>query len=287
MTISAKSMFDIGCEGRLIHEGVELFRGWNIASDPAWSRDEEAVLRIDAARFPEPQTLALKIEVFHPETIPAKVLRISSDGHAPIETPASPSGVQSVLIQTPVMQPGATCGFVAMRMSIIDSPARLKISVDDRLLGFHILSVIEDVTLDFPMDMTRPGIADAILLSGWDRVEEGIGVWSLANEVRLVLPGYIDLAGAEALSFDVNTLPRPEEHAPLQVELWHKDHHIETWRFDDGPHGTRLCPLGMLNAGEEFDLTFRITNLVSPQSLGINADKRQLGLMLKSIDIVR
>lgn len=287
MNISTQSIFDIGSKRPTASTGLEYFRGWHVASYPVWSRDSEAVLRVDAARFQEVRSIVLKIKTFHPDTTPPKVLRIYSDGHEMLEIPVSSTGMQSILVETPVIQPDAAYGFIRFELSEIASPSKLGLSKDDRLLGFHIYSVIENVVpVVFPVDMTVPALGETVLASGWDRIEPGYGVWSIASNAQLVFPGYLDLSDVQALSFEVDTLPRPEDHAALQVELWNKNRLLETWKFGGNTRGIRTCPLDSVNAGEELEITFRISELASPQALGINADSRPLGILLKSVDII-
>jgi hypothetical protein len=288
MTISGKSIFDMGSERPLLIPGIELFQGWNIASDPIWSRDRKTMLRVDATHFPETVLLALKIKTFNSDTTPPKTMRILSDGHDPLDITVVPSGLQTVLCSTPVMQPGTTSGAVTIETSATQSPAELKLSQDDRLLGFYIMSVIENVVpLSMPVDMRQARNTETLLASGWDRVEDGIGVWSLNAKPVLSLLGHLDLSGATALSFDVETLKRPEGNTPLQIELWHKDTWLESWSFEESSGGVRTCPLAQLEQGADFEITFRISELASPKMLGISADPRTLGILLRSIDVIR
>lgn len=292
MTISATSIFDIGNKQTMVHDGIELFRGWHKASSAKWSRDRNSSLRINASKFPEPITLAVKIRVFNPDTTPPKTLKITSDGHKPFDVTILDTATQTVLIQTPVIPPEDTEAFIKMELSSCESPAKLGLSTDDRLLGFEILSILENpATPSFPIDVRKApaeGTAHPVtplLTSGWAQIEEDLGVWSLTTTPQIVLPGYFDLSKAKAIAFTLNTLPRPEGYTPFQVELWHADQWLAVWDFEESNHGTYSCPLDQLEPSVDFEITFRMNDLASPAMLGINADPRMLGIMIQSIEL--
>lgn len=284
MSIAEKGIFDVATGCPEIHPGIEVLRGWNGASDPVWSRDTEAVLRVCATRFDQPVALAIRIRTFNPDTVPSKILHIHSEGHDPVTVRILHTGVQTVLVHTPVIVPDAAHGLVTLCMDAAQSPAQLGLSHDDRLLGFHIIDIQENVTpLALPVDMRARDTGATVLASGWDRIEEGTGVWSLSAEPSLVLPAHLDLVEVPALGFDVETLPRPADHAPLHVEVWHAQRRLAVWDFTDSTGGTRMCPVVPSLTGQSFRITFRIDGLASPAMLGINADPRMLGLLLRSI----
>lgn len=284
MSISEFGMFDAGATRPEIHPGIELFRGWNGGSDPVWSRDSAAVLRIDAARFAQPVALAVRIGTFNPDTAPPKTLHIRSAGHDAVTVRIARTGVQTVLVQTPVMAAGAAHGLVTLSLDAPQSPAQLGLSPDDRMLGFHIIDIEENVVpVALPLDLRQPGAGAGVLAAGWDRIEDGTGVWSLTAAPQILLPGHLDLTEVPALAFEVDTLRRLEDHPPLKVELWSAQRRLVTWDFAQTAGGTRICPVAPSRTGEGMEITFRIEGLASPAMLGINADPRMLGLLLRTI----
>lgn len=285
MSSNAHGIFDAGADRPEVYPGIAFWRGWNGASDPAWSRDGEAVLRICAARFPLPVPLAVRIRTYHPDTSPPKMLHMRSEGHETVAVQIVRTGVQTVLLHTPVMAQGTAFGFVTLEMEAVQSPAQLGLSRDDRLLGFQILDIRADVVpLSLPLDLRMPGPAGTVLAAGWDRIETGTGVWSLGVTPRIVLPAHLDLAQVPALEFDVETLPRQAEHAPLYVEVWSAQRRLAVWDFVQERTGLRTCPVVLSPTGEDTEITFRIDGLASPAALGINTDPRMLGLLIRSID---
>lgn len=287
MSISDYGIFDAVGPRPEIHPGIELWHGWNGESDPVWSRDFEAKLRICAERFAQPVALAIRIRTFNPDTAPPKTIQIHSDGHDSVEVRIVRTGVQTVLVQTPVMAPGAAYGFLTLAMEPPQSPAQLGLSQDDRLLGFHIIDICENVVpLALPIDMREPNAGTKVLVAGWDRVEEGTGVWSLSAAPRIMLPDHLDLSKVPTLEFDVETLPRPADHPPLNIEVWSGQRRLAVWDFTDSTGGKRICPVVHSSTEEGFEITFRLNKLASPAMLGINSDTRMLGLLIRSIDRV-
>jgi len=287
MRIGKHGIFDAGAARPLVCPGIEYWRGWNQASDPVWSRETEAVLRTCATLFAQPVALAMTIRTFNADGIPAKTLHIHSNGHDPVAVPVARRGVQTVLVQTPVMAPDAAYGFMTFSMDAPQSPAQLGLSDDERLLGVCIMDIrAVAMPVALPVDFCTLGGAGDLLAAGWDRIEEGAGVWSVSEAPRIILPGYLDFENIAALAFDIETLPRTADHAPLHIEVWGAARRLAVWDFGDSTGGIRHCPVAPSQAADGFEITFHIDGLASPEMLGINADQRMLGLLMRSIDRV-
>jgi hypothetical protein len=284
MGLSKHGMCDAAAPRPEVHPGIAYFRGWNGASAPVWSRDAEAVLRVDTTRFAQPVALALRVATFNADTNPSKTLHIRSDGHAPVAVCIARRGIQTVLVHTPVMAAGAAFGCVTLSLESPQSPVHLGLSQDDRMLGIQIVDIREDVApVSLPIDLRRPDAGTAVLGGGWDRIEEGTGVWSLTAAPQIVLPAHLDLTDIPALAFDVDTLPRPADHPPLQVEVWSANRRVAVWDFAQASSGTRICPVVPSLTGEAVGITFVMEGQASPAMLGINADPRMLGLLIRNI----
>jgi hypothetical protein len=285
MRIADHCIFDARTARPEVYSGIEFWRGWNGASDPVWSRDAEAVLRVCAKRFKRPVFLAVRIETYNPNTALPKVLHIRSEGHDPVTVRISRRGVQTVLLQTPEISPGEAYGFVTFSMDRPESPAQLGQSQDDRLLGVRIVDIREvPVPVALPLDLRAPETGNAVMAEGWDRIEQGVGVWSLNATPKIVLPDYLNLTEVPALEFDVETLPRPADQPPLIVEVWSGQRKLAVWDFAQKPRRTKICPLVQPLRGEGVEINFRINGLASPAMLGVNSDSRMLGLLIRSID---
>jgi len=285
MRIAEHCVFDAQTARPEVYPGIEFWRGWNGASDPVWSRDAEAVLRLCAERFAQPVFLAVRIATYNPDVALPKVLHIRSEGRDPVSVRISRRGVQTVLLQTPKISLGAAYGFVTLSIDRPESPAQLGQSQDDRLLGVRIIDIREvPVPVTLPLDLRSPETGNEVMAEGWDRIEQRVGVWSLNATPKIVLPDYLDLTEVPALAFDVETLPRPTDQPPLLVEVWCGQRKLAVWDFAQKPGGTKICPVVQPLTGEGVEISFRLNGLASPAMLGINSDSRMLGLLIRSID---
>lgn len=282
-------LFDARAPRPALVPGIAFLHGWHTTSDPVWSRDAQASLRVEADHFAQPVMLALKIRTYDPGHGGGKALHLRSTGHDPVVAKVSASGVQVVLVPTPVMAPGAAFGIIDIALDpapgATQSPAQQGVSQDDRMLGFRIVSVLENAQpLTFPLDLRVPQIGAAVLGAGWDSVEEGTGVWSVSEAPVLSLPGHLDLSQVTTLAFDVDTLPRPADQPPLEVTLWQDARQIAQWSFKDAPGGIRHCPVVPSVTADATRITLQLSGLMSPMMLGINADTRPLGLLIRTIE---
>jgi hypothetical protein len=282
-------LFDADAPRPALISGIAYMYGWHTSSDPVWSRDAHASLRVAARSFPQPVMLALKIRTYDPDRPGTKTLHLRSTGHDSVAVEVSTSGVQLVLVRTPVMAHDAAFGTIDIALEpapgATQSPIQQGASQDDRMLGFHIVSVLQDVQpLALPLDLRVPQIGTVVLGDGWDVVEEGTGVWSISDAPVLALPG--DLSQVTALAFDVHTLPRPADQPPLEVTLWQEGREIAQWSFKDCPHGIRYCTVMPSSTTTVTRITLQLSDLMSPMMLGINADPRPLGVLIRSIEAV-
>lgn len=287
MSVSYNSRFEAR-DFEEIAAGIAYYRGWHTGSDPVWSRGGDATLRIDATLFPEPVKIVVELKAFHCDADMPSSLTISSDGHEDVTIAEPVRTPQFVTFQTPVMAPGAKWGFVRLHSNAPSvSPYQLGLSIDERLLGFRIVPVGIDVpTLSFPVDLGDGGVARMLLARGWDEIEPETGVWSLSDAPCLVFPAYLDLSHAKALRFDVQVLPRPDDRPPLEVEIWTVNACVGSVDFRDRDAASLLCPLEGCRPGADLEVTFKLSDLASPAELGVSADTRILGLLLRSIDLV-
>jgi hypothetical protein len=278
-------LFDTSRSGHQIADGIALTQGWYSDAAPFWSRDRTAVLTFETAYFANPHSVLLKLKTYNPDVFPLKKLTIHSEGHAPIETDVPRHGKQSILIQTPVIAPGAASGQVRISVDNPQSPSQLGLAPDDRLLGVHIVEVIENpIPMSFPIDLTSRESGAVILGDGWSIFEPGMGAWSFGSYAQIFLPRLPELAEGGMLEFEVETVARNAEHPALEVQVWHGDQGLASWDFSTIGNGLFRCPLPTSTGIADLEISFRIDKLLSPQMLGVNADTRLLGIRLKSID---
>ncbi len=119
--------------------------------------------------------------------------------------------------------------------------------------------------------------------SGW-AVPEDLGIWTLGPraDLRIAVDGFGE--SQHALTFGVsNTCVEPG--ASLAVELLANGKSVATRRFshDTGGGQWRVdLPAHVVAAGE-VDLTFLVTEPRSPLAVGWNNDRRELGILLRSV----
>src|SRR5262249_38588007 len=119
--------------------------------------------------------------------------------------------------------------------------------------------------------------------SGWS-LEDELGTWSDGAEATVRFK--LDRSYHTPMELVVQALPfvpgeRPEQH----VAVLANDQQIANWTFRNGDSWTELraeIPAEIVRS-EELKLVFRISNPVSPNSIGLSDDARKLGLMVQRL----
>lgn len=288
MNVVQKSVFEEPLDRPGPGLGLYLGRNWSLEELPAWSRDPEATILVSAEAFPEPVPLMMSFSVFGAAPESPRSLQIDSPGHATVETEVTAPGLCSVRLTTPVHPASATFSPVTFRLDRVESPMAAGTSADDRMLGLQIHAMAPEVPLAFPLDLTRMETCAAVLREGWAPPEIDTGVWSLGERAGLVLPGGLLPEGAAELVFNGAALPRPPGMEPLVIEVESGGQSLVTWQITHERNaGPWRCPLPPGPQGARRELTLSIRGAVSPASLGINVDKRPLGLLLRELTILR
>ena len=125
--------------------------------------------------------------------------------------------------------------------------------------------------------------ADLILEAGWGHIEDW-GVWSTEPQARLKLP--ILANRASTLDFEVRAFVAPQ-HPRQQVEIWvngqlQKKVILNTF---EGNHFTVQVPAPGPAPNQSASIILKMPDAISPKSLGLGADNRQLGIGLQKIKI--
>ncbi len=288
MNVALKSVFEEPLDRPGLGMGLYLGQNWSVAENPIWSRDVEASIIVLAEAFPRPVPLVLTFSLFNATQEAPKTLKVESPGHEPVEIQVTTSGLCSVQLKTPVHPRGAKSSPISFRLNSIDSAVKMGLSTDDRMLGLQIHALTPEVPLSFPLDFTRIETCAAVLGEGWAPPEPETGVWSLSEKAVLTLSGNLLPSGGGELIFHGAALPRPPGMEPLIIEVESDGRTLVTWRISHEKNaGPWHCPLPPGPQGARHDFTLSIRGAVSPASLGINVDKRLLGLLLKELAILR
>lgn len=267
-------------------DGIWLGRNWHLTSKLIWSRAQAATLDVAAAVFPDPVPLVIELCVFDAHAAQPRTVTLSSPGHPEVQVTVHSSDAVSIRSVTPVQTDGADHATVTLTLDAITSPLRAGLSADDRLLGLHIRTVkTGQNVLSLPLDLGNPDVARAVLRAGWSAVEPGNGAWSLAQTASLVLPGYLRRQAGDILCLTADVLPRDAATAPLHVDVFCDGLPAATWRFPPSTSGLLRCPTPGWRDNTDITITLRLQNPLSPKALGINADTRPLGLMLRAITL--
>lgn len=288
MNVALKSVFEEPLDRPGLGMGLYLGQNWSAAESTIWSRDVEASIIVSAQAFPQPVPLVLTFSLFNATPEAPKELKVESPGHEPVQIRVTTSGPCSMQLKTPVHLGGVQFSPITFRLNSIHSPVKIGLSTDDRLLGLQIHALTPKVPLFFPLDLTRIETCAAVLGEGWAPPEPETGVWSLGEKAELTLPGHLLLEGGGELIFNGAALPRPPGMEPLVIEVESGGQTLTTWHITHEQNaGPWRCPLPPGPQEARRDFTLLIRGAVSPASLGINVDKRTLGLLLKELAILR
>lgn len=287
MTVADKSMFDAPLGRPPLLPGLRMGMNWHFNSKPIWSNGPHSYLNFSRASFPTPKGVALNLSVFNAAPETPKELRIESPGHAPVSYLITTNEVCSVRVDSPVHADGALGTDITLILEDIDSPAKIGLSPDDRLLGVSIASaMLLDSLLALPLSFGEEATCQALLGDGWAAPDIDMGVWTVGPAATLTLPGYLCTVPATKLAFDLMALPRPEDMPPLAVSVTRNGKVLVRWEFEQDAQGPWYCPLGTWQPGSDLELGFIIENAQSPQSLDINTDPRPLGIQLQQLHMV-
>jgi hypothetical protein len=138
------------------------------------------------------------------------------------------------------------------------------------------------------LDLTQ-GRAGPCLLGWWSFADAGDGGrWTSGPEARMLwdvapAPGVDLICELDAEGFVAEAHPR------LAVEVFANDRHVATLRFQHGapsPGAQRFTiPCNAIDAGSSLCLCFDIRYPRSPASLGVRADGRLLGLLVRRMTL--
>lgn len=266
-------------------DGIWLDRHWHVEPAPAWSRGRVASLAVSAEHFPVPTPLLMRLSVFGASPKTPRTLTVTSAGHPPFSRRVCTSAPILIMTSTPHHAKGATHSAMQFGVDTLSSPAKTRLSDDERLLGVRILSLKTDVSrLSWPLQFTRSGPVHRFLDDGWAPLEPDTGRWSIGEKAGLVLPGHLRTDGITGIVLDISVLPRPEGCEALEVDIATMGTRAETWQTLD-PSTRRLwCPTPEWHANSDYSISLHFRNFLSPYQLGINHDIRPLGILLRRID---
>ncbi len=287
MSVQHRSLFDLPLVRPpfvpAVPQGITPGRNWYFDTVATWSRDRDCSLLVSAAQFPEPVSLMLECVVFGASPETPRTLLIESPGHLPVRHEIRSATSQFLHLRSPDFTGLSDPAEIMLRLDRLDSPFGLGQSADDRLLGLTVLS-LQPFSADhvFPLNFRASGGGERYLLSGWAR-PEAQGVWSEDSRAVLLLPPWLR-GRARALRFGLHVLPRPEGSEPLTVTIACNGQVMLERICPPERSGSWLCPLGdSWPEGAALEVELNFTGLRSPADLGINVDRRPLGILLQSL----
>jgi hypothetical protein len=176
------------------------------------------------------------------------------------------------------------------------SPARLGVEDDDRQLGVFLRSARLRTPiaceLGVPL-MLGEGFDDAgALFGGWGEPESR-GRWTVAPLARLLMR-LARPTPAQALDLEFEAAPfLGPVHRRLPVEVWLNGGLLHSLVYEGvdkqplDPVATRIAlPAGAVGEGGDVLLEWRVQAPRSPQSLGVAADSRALGLFVVKVALM-
>jgi hypothetical protein len=135
------------------------------------------------------------------------------------------------------------------------------------------------------INFEKGGNSKAYVGSGWSSEDE-LGTWSDGSEAAVRFK--FDRTYNTPMELVVQALPFvPGERPEQRVAVLANDQQIANWTFRNGDSRTELraeIPANVVRS-DDLKLVFRITDPVSPKSLGLSDDARNLGLMVQKLRI--
>ncbi|SDF37405.1 hypothetical protein [Limimaricola pyoseonensis] len=279
MRNAARGLFDAPLPRPEPAPGLRLGRGWHAGPEPIWSRHPQALLEVEAARWPEPVSLPVRLSVFGATPDRPRQLRVTSPGHPDIAVAVTSEAPLSLPLRTPRHAEGAAFSAIRFALDAIDSPLRRGHSPDERLLGLRLLALAPGrPALSLPLDLAAEAAGAEILQDGWAPPDAEGGAWSIGDRARLRLPGH--LCNEARLLLEGRALPRPEGHPPLRVEIHCDGRRLLAPTALPGPEVRLEIALPPAAPFRDRELVFGFHDAASPQALGMSEDPRPLGLQL-------
>ncbi|WP_394443421.1 hypothetical protein [Sphingobium naphthae] len=132
-----------------------------------------------------------------------------------------------------------------------------------------------------PMAVNR-SFGDAGFVSGWSGAED-TGIWSIGTSSHLLLVAkrslqdhLLVIAGGPFIPFGMTN----------EISIWIGGNRVFLALLGQADLFCALrFPFPAVNAGAVIDIELRLTSVVSPQSLGIGPDPRELGFFVQSIGV--
>ncbi|HSB97724.1 MAG TPA: hypothetical protein VLC91_14795, partial [Spongiibacteraceae bacterium] len=152
-----------------------------------------------------------------------------------------------------------------------------------RFYKFHAPTLAQNQILDVASNQTL--YASSVLNKGWS-IPDGNFVWSEGSNATLAVNVDPQLSSAQ-LKLDMSAfLPKPGSQQQVAVFINHIEAgniHFDT-NNNRGVRAFKLLP-GMAEKAGPISVEFRIREPLSPQSAGLGADPRMLGIALYSIAV--
>lgn len=282
MNVTQTSIFEDIAPEHFVTRGISLGGNWYSGDGHIWSRAKTSSLRIDSSIIRPGTWISMRFEVFNSSTETPKILCIRSSGHPTIERRVAPPFPAKILMRTP-KDPAQSEIF--LELDTLDSPSKVGVSIDERRLGIRILDVqVLAGEPKLPLEFTSSEARNIYLSSHWASPDP-TGTWSIGRHAKIVLlPELRPSRGAPQLCLDFGVLPRPDDMGPLEVSVFLNDTEAARWSCVAGEQMPRALNLNNhWVAGRPLHIDFVFDSLASPLELGVNEDRRDLGIFLQRV----
>lgn len=144
-------------------------------------------------------------------------------------------------------------------------------------------------SLGSQLDFTNSEQISKYLFGDWSNIDSG-GTWTDGNEASLIMDINEDFDKDNLmLNVEVSPFIFGDHHPNQVVDIWINGQKLTQWIFQD-THSQfvtkkALIPANLLAQKSPLEITFKMLNPVSPKSVGLNEDRRQLGLLFKTVQL--
>ena len=275
-----------------------LALGWHESGPDLWASEKNASIGLKIAEA------GLPVEDF------AVTLSVG----APISATGAPLVVDVLINGVPVTQwriPGGdwTTRHVVVPRRLIGRKGELVIEMVSNTLiavpGNHlkqgiglkrvVLDSLSSVFMPLPVvgedpNILSPDVFGHISVEGFHGLEKWggtWGVWSMAEESRLVFP--VQIAPGSDLLLEAQASVLPDLSKPMQVEVLANDQEVAKWTIESNRGLVKVSariPATLLAGQSMLSVKFRSSIVISPLALGISPDERKLGIGFARISLV-
>jgi hypothetical protein len=134
---------------------------------------------------------------------------------------------------------------------------------------------------DFSIEFGQGGNSSAYCVAGWSSTEPD-GTWTLGNDSRLVIP-VPRRPATYVMVVKLRPLVAEGRLAAQRVQVSVNGEALTEWRIDRRTIRVCLVPWSVVRQAAEVQITLHLPDAARPSDLGLNQDRRRLGVLLSSL----